>query len=231
MSTGCPRANPSRTGFTLVELLLALVIAALLAGVLVALYHTATRTAGDLRLRAHGPHAVEATLDQLADELRRAILQAAGPEDLFFVEPASDTGAAGSSLGFCSREPASDGEPDRARAIRLSYRIGAEPATQEALLRIQQTLTGAGSLDPPLTNRAAQPVAGFAVEVFDGTAWHERWPPPKAQETARPRLVRVAITQPGSAADAAPHRIEVVLPAGQSVTSSLVRTGSTTDAR
>lgn len=209
-----------RHGFTLVELLVALVIATLIAVAIVALYGTATRTVTDQAARARGPHAASAALDTLADDLARAILNAAVSNEFFVLEPdpASRPSEAPARLSFCTLDPAEGGDPDWTGTRRVTYRLESGDAQASALVRIHQPLTGPGSTDGALTNVIVPGATTFRVELFDGREWRSNWVG-KAGDEVRPRSARVAVGSPAWPDQTA----ELFIPAGYSVTSSLIR--------
>jgi prepilin-type N-terminal cleavage/methylation domain-containing protein len=211
---------PQRRGFTLVELLVALVIATLIAIAIVALYGVATRTVTDQQARARGPHAASAALDTLADDLARAILNASVSNEFFVLEPdpqrRSDEPSA--SLAFCALNPAEGGDPEWTGTRRVTYRLVGDGGADSAWVRIQQPLSGPGSLDGAETNLLVPGVSIFRVELHDGAEWRSNWVG-KAGDTARPRAARVVIGAPSWPEQSA----ELWIPAGHSVTSRLIR--------
>ncbi len=214
-----------RHGFTLVELLVALVIATLIAVAIVALYGTATRTVTDQAARARGPHAASAALDALADDLARAVLNASISNEFFVLEtdPVSRPTDASAQLSFCTLDPAEGGDPDWAGTRRVTYRVEGDEAQATALVRIHQPLTGPGSIDGALTNVLVPGATTFRVELFDGREWRSNWVG-KAGDELRPRSARVSVGSPAWPDQTA----ELFIPAGHSVTSSLIREGGAT---
>lgn len=222
-----PTRFAARNGFTLVELLVALVIAVLVAVVIVGLYGVATRTIYDQQQRARGPHAASTALDQLQNDLGRAFLLASDTNELFTLTD-SGTGSAtkaATQLSFLTFDPLEDGEPDWALCRSVQYRLEAGgTSAAAALVRIHRPLTGPGSLEPPFTNILSREVETFSVEVFDGTAWRSEWTP-NPSDARRPQLVRVEL---GSSKWPA-QRAEFLIPASLSLTTSLIRTSSASE--
>ena len=219
-----PTRPRTPAGFTLVELLIALVLAGLVAALLVGLYGLATRTVFDQQQRARGPHAAALALDQLQADLGRAFLRADDTNDLFTLENGgtSRTDQATAQLAFLTFDPLAEGDPDWAVCRRVRYRV--EPGNPPALLRIHQPLSGPGSLDPPLTNVLLRGLDTFTVELFDGVAWQEVWAGQPA-EARRPQAARITIGDAQWRGQHPTQRAEFMIPAGLGVTSTVIRTG------
>lgn len=207
-----------RRGFTLVELLVALVLAVLIAVAVVALYGTATRTVADQQARARWPHAAARVLDLMADDLARAFFHTTVTNDFFVLENGGSNQPAGvtARLTFCTLDPNPGGEPAWAGVRRVTYRV--EAGAEGALLREDQPLTGPGSATGPSTNVMLRDINLFSVEVFDGADWQGAWAA-KAGDARTPRITRVAIGSP----DWPTQQAELMIPAGHSVTSRLIR--------
>lgn len=220
-------ARSGRAGFTLVELLVALVIAVLIASVLVALYGIATRTVFDQQARARGPHAASTTLDLMADDLGRAILQAVATNDFFVLENGGTNQPPGvtASLSFCTLDPLQDTTPDWHLARRVTYRVETEGQPAPALLRIHQPLTGPGSVGDPVTNVLVREVDTFSIELFDGSDWQSTWVG-KAGDSRRPKIARVVINSTAWKGASPLQRADLMIPAGHSVTSTVIRQSS-----
>lgn len=220
-----PAPGPALTrhGFTLVELLVALVIAVLTAIAVVAMYGIATRTVTDQQARAGGPHAAAQVLDRMGEDLARAFLSTAGSNEFFRLENGGTQVAAGVSavLSFCTLDPAQGGNPDWAGLRQVTYRL-LEPGG--ALVREDQPLTGLGSVTGRSTNQLLAAVDTFQVELFDGAEWQSSWTEAPG-DGRRPRLARITVgTQPGPSQSA-----EWLIPCGYSVTSRLIRSSTSAD--
>ena len=220
------RARLRGGGFTLVELLIGLVITALVAAVLVALYGTATRTVFDQQARARGPHAAARALDQLADDLGRALLTVATTNELLVLTGGGTNQAPGvtASLSFSTLDPIPEGDLPWSTGRRVAYRVEQEGALAGHLVRIHQPLSGPGSLDGAETNVLVRNVDLFTVELFDGSAWQAEWQG-NVRDPRRPQLARVVIGSPAWRGETPTQRADLFIPSGLSVTSSLIRQG------
>lgn len=211
--------SPSRRAFTLIELLVALAIAVLVAGILVTLYRTATRTVVDQGSRARGPHAASVALDQLADDLARAVLQVSSSNDWLTLESA---GVSNAILAFCTLEPAHGTEPDWAIALRVRYQLEADGSTATRLVRLHRPLTGPGSLGGWQTNVLVPDAETFSVLLFDGAEWLPMWAG-KAGDSRRPQAARISIGSSSWSGETGLQQADLMIPAGMSATSSVIR--------
>jgi hypothetical protein len=164
----------------------------------------------------------------LGEDLGRALLSAAATNDLLVLEQGGTNQPEGStaSLSFLTLDPTTGEEPDWTIARRVFYRVETEGPLASGLVRIHQPLSGPGSLDPPTTNLLVRGVNTFSIELFDGAAWQDAWSG-EAKDGRRPQLARVILgsrTWSGSPT----QRAELLIPAGHSVTSTLIRSSATT---
>ena len=217
-----------RRGFTLVELLVALVIAVLVASALVALYRTATRTVADQGARARGPHAASRALDQLAEDLGRAVLNTTVTNESLVLEQGDTQAGPGGNtrLSFSTLDPVAGDEPDWTLARQVSYRVESEGRPSPALVRVHRPLTGPGSLDAPVTNVLVPDVEVFRVALLEGSEWHTNWAG-RAGDGRRPQAARVIIGSARWTGDPPVQQADLMIPAGLSVTSRLVRSATT----
>lgn len=218
-----PHPYRSRSGITLIELLVSIAIAVVVVALAVSLYRTAALTLGGQQARARGPHAAAQALQVMREDLTAIILPPGDPACIFTVGPTAEAGAGGTEVGFCAMERG-DAEHGLlwSQPLRIAYRIASTAGHTAALVRVHTSLSGPGALAGAETNVLLGDVARFAVSVYDGAAWLAGWPPadPKAP---RPQLVRIELAPVEAAGRPDGYRTEVWLPAGASITSSLTR--------
>jgi type II secretion system protein J len=203
-------ARPS--GFTLVELLLATAIAALIAALAWSLLSTTARSVAAQEARASNPAAAARALDRIASDLAALFV------------PDGDRGCAplleedGARIGFCAVRAAGRA-PDFAWSAprRIEYRLERDGGADAALTRIEEAL--AGPIER-ITNRVLTRVSTFAIELHDGAAWHRAWPPPDASPPPLPRMARISIRTEGMADAISSERW---IPAGHVFTSRVIR--------
>ena len=199
---------PSRRAFTLLEVLLATVIALLVTTLLASTYHTvitATRNQGARRARGEAARAV----GQLARELQAAFFP---PGDTNCVPRLGQTN--GLQLEWCATLLG-------AREADLRWfdvtRICCRTVTNGplvSLVRETAPLAGPAALLPPVTNELVRALRNIKIAFFDGEDWVETWPvsdPPTLPRAARIRLLA------GDPRDPIDIQTEVFLPAGSVV--------------
>lgn len=220
----------SRSGLTLVELLVSIAIAAVVVTLIVSLYRTVALTVSGQQARARGPHAAAQALDVIRADLTATILPAEDPSCVFTLGPALADGASGLELGFCALLR---GDEEHgllwSQPYRVTFRVAAVAGHTAALVRVSAPLSGPDALAGPQTNVLLGDVAQFAVTVFDGQDWLAGWPPadPKAP---RPALVRVALVPREAGGRPEGYSTEILVPAGLSITSAITRVSENADA-
>lgn len=211
-------ARSARGGMTLVELLLAIVIASLVVALVFSTYRTVHAVAAGQQQRVATRRVPADALQQLQADLMRAF-DAGRPETRMILTQRLDQAA----VSFCLVEPL-PGETDLrwSRAVRVEWAVDGTDG-RLALRRSAQPVAGPGSLSPPVTNAVAGDIARFAVQVHDGTNWTARWPP--ADTNVLPRLARLELLARGVPTNEA-WQLDVWIPAGNAFTSSLRRTAA-----
>ena len=208
----------SSSGFTLLELMVALAIAALLVATLFAAYHAATRTARHQVLRERGTAAAARVADQVGRDLRCAFHVPETPALRFLLQP-PDADRPG-VLALCTAVPPAGGtdlrwfQTDRVLYVRQDH----------ALLRIVQPLPEERG-EAVRTNILARGLLGFAVEARAGTDWTNAWTGTDAAPL--PRAARVRVVAAGLSGG--PEKVvetEILIPAGRTFTSRLERAGA-----
>ncbi|HEY8240322.1 MAG TPA: hypothetical protein VIH35_02700 [Kiritimatiellia bacterium] len=205
-----------RSAFTLIELLLAILIGVLVVVLLTSILATTARTTQGQSERAKGEPAAMDAMDQLRDDLTRAIL------------PDNDAGCAMSLkpepavFGLCTlRLSETVADPQWSKTWRVEYRTEPDEAGGIRIVRIEQPAIGPGALDGAVTGLVIGAIDRFAVELYDGAEWHKEWP--LEDGSSRPVAARIEIS-----AERFKGRkkweTEIFIPAGLVVTSSVIRT-------
>ena len=198
---------------TLVELLVAIVIVALLAGVVYSTFRTVSIVSGGQRQRAEETHAAAAALDQLQNDLMRMFVPGQDAACALVLTQNLEQAV----IAFCMLEPKPDEADLRwARLRRLNYRV-----KDGQLQRVARGVTGPESVAGIETGRLVEAVAAFRVSIYDGADWFERCP--TANTNARPRAARLEI----GTKDQKSWKTEIWIPAGTVFTSSIQRTATT----
>jgi type II secretion system protein J len=200
------------SGFTLVELLLAVTIVALIAALAWLLLSTTARSVAAQEARAMGPAAAARALDRIAYDLTTLFAH----DDDRGCAPLLDED--GSRMSFCAVR-AVGRTPDFAwsEPRRIEYRLERDDKNKFALARIEETLSGPIER---ITNRLLTRVSNFSIELHDGAAWHRVWPPTNTTAPLLPRMAKISIQAAGMAD---PITSERWIPAGHAFTSRVIR--------
>ncbi len=222
MRQACPSHGSRRGGFTLVELLLAVALASVVAALAWSLLSSTTRAVEREADRARGPDAAARAVELVRDDLERMFLPPGDPACALELAAGGD---APPRLAFCAVHVAARtadlamGEP-----YRVEYTLAPEGgAGAAALLRISERLSGEMERE---TNVVLRPCSAFRVELGAGGTWQAKWPHETAGG-APPRAARVTVQ---ARADDPPADAEFWIPAGHSLTSRFVRAGQAASA-
>ncbi len=173
----------AQRAFSLVEILAAIAILALVLGAVLTL-HRAILQVNERVDRATDSEQDEAGLDRL---LRDAACAVQPDEEngcgfrLEHGDAAPDFGGAWMRLSFCATTPFDNPADPRWYGIEnVAYRWS---ASDSALIRVSSpVLAGAG---PGETNRVASRLTRLTVEVFDGATWRSSWTTGRLPRAAR----------------------------------------------
>jgi prepilin-type N-terminal cleavage/methylation domain-containing protein len=223
MSRAARRPPPlaDRRGMTLIEIVLAVAIAVVVVTLVLSVYHTVTVTLQRQQERQAGPAAAAAAAQQLAHDLACTFAAWNDPAMVFSLSVSNE---ADSEISFCTAVlPEGETDPRWFELQQVAYRVAADPARERALTRESRPLVGPGAMSPPVTNLLATGIEQFRVTAFDGTNWSESWPLPGA--SACPRAARIEI-RARQATGTRDFEMEVLIPAGNVVTSRLIRTAT-----
>jgi len=215
------RQLPATSGLTLIEVLLAIVIASLVIALVFSMYHAATRTVESQQHRRAGADVTTDALDQLARELACAFAQGDDEKCRFLLAHTEMPEGRVAELAFATAVP--DGREMDLRwcgVARVSYRVVPGDDGARWLAREVQLLAGPGAAQPPQTNLLVRGILSFSVSVFDGSAWGGEWPVPEKSPCPQAARVELVVAeQDGSR----PFRTETAIPAGVTISSTLER--------
>ena len=204
----------SRHALTLIELLVAMGIAVLLAAVVFAVYAGVLRTLDSQSRWRSAAYPASAALDALTLDLTCATAPWGITNAPFVLSPSSD-GATGIELHFFTATPMSAARSVRAYAIReMDYALSApKVAGTNGLIRSWRTFR----MDDPAgvaSNRDIwESVRAVRLEVFDGKCWTNTWG--GGTNTPLPQAARVMLTVGDESAGR--RSAEVLIPAGQHI--------------
>lgn len=215
MPSSSTRSNPA-SGLTLIELLVALGIGALVMAVLVLAYHAITGVSHRQDDRGREQEYVSRTFGFFREDL----------QNLFF--PATDQSCAITleqtvtnltALTFCRWENTAIGGPLATNRLqRVTFAFASQDGTTQ-LVRIDEALTGPDALRPPVTNWPGRTWPSVRIEFYDGFTWLDAWPEDAKTAPAAARIQLLDNSTPPVPA----HEDLVLIPAGLSVTSRMIR--------
>ena len=223
---GSPRTS-SQAGLTLIEVLLAVVIASLVITLVFSMYHAATRTVESQQQRRAGPDATAAVLDQAVRELACAFGQGDDEKCLFLLAWREAPEGRTAELSFAAGLPV-PGETDLrwSTIARVAYRVATGERNERWLTREFQPLAGPGAELPPQTNFVVRGVTRFEVAVFDGSAWVTEWPVPDLPVCPQAARLELTVNEGGGSRT---FKTEVMIPGGMTIPSTLERTTDSGD--
>lgn len=176
-------------GFTLLEVLIALLIMVLLAGALYGTYFSVTRASSAARERTGQLRDLRVTLDLLRRELSAAWYNSTNKRLHFVVEDRDVFGKPASTLDFTAFTVPRQGSAPSSDVMSVRYRPLEKEENRLILSRQARDLYLESKTEPyPLTGE----IEGFLVECHDGNAWVKSWD--TALNGRLPKAVRVTVT-------------------------------------
>lgn len=196
-------------GFTLVEILLTLAIFSGIMLLLLSAFTGADRTREQLNGRLRDFRQLRLALDRIGTDLSGAFASTAIESTALSATGDSFSGKPASTLIFSAfLLPEPEGSVPSTDIVKIRYFPKVSPDGRFVELHREESFL------PLVENRIptreallAGRLAGFRVELYDGTEWKERWPPDGTGKTALPRKVAVILTDP----DGVEYRKEVRL--------------------
>lgn len=185
-----------RRGFTLLEVLIAFAIFAVIAVLLLSAFTGTNRAREILSERSRDSRQIRMSLDRIGTDLQGAFasdrIEATAlscHEDTFSGKPASTL----VFTAFVLPEPG--GPRPSGDIVKLRYfpKLGREGNFIE-LYREESFLPLIDNRIPTREVRMAERLLGFRVEVFDGNAWTKEWPAGGGKKTALPAKVAFVLT-------------------------------------
>ncbi len=211
------RPLASRRGFTLVEVLLAFAIFAVVLVVLLSAFTGAQRARDILSDRSRGYRQIRAGLDRIGTELSGAFAADWIEGSALTVRTDDFSGKTASTLvltAFTLPEPGEARPSTDIVKVKYSARVSSE-GTLLDLYREQADLPFVANRIPTREVRIAEGLSGFKVEAWDGTAWVKEWPSSGRKATTLPPRVAFTLTD---ASGKEYRRVVPVVLAGQEST-------------
>ncbi|HEX7524073.1 MAG TPA: prepilin-type N-terminal cleavage/methylation domain-containing protein [Candidatus Deferrimicrobium sp.] len=203
-----------RGGFTLLEILLALSVLAVLLLLLLSAFTGAARVRETLSSRARDFRQIRLVLDRAGTDLMCAFAATSREESALSLREDQLSGMPAATLIFTAFQlfDGDSGHPP-AEIVKIRYfpRIGADGVTLE-LHREQADLPFIGNKIPLRESMVADGLRGFRVELYNGTAWVKEWPAGGGSKTTLPK--KAAVTLVDARGDIYRREIPILL-AGQ----------------
>ena len=211
------RGVMSRRGFTLVEVLLAFAIFAVVLVLLLASFTGAQRARDILSDRSRGYRQIRAGLDRIGTDLAGALAWIKVEGTGLTIRTDTFSGKDASTLvltAFTLPEPGGPRPATDIVKVKYSARVAPDGSFLD-LYREQSDLPLIENRIPTREVRIAERLTGFKVEAWDGTAWVKEWPPSGGTKTALPKRVAFVLTD---AAGTEYRRVIPLVLAGQEST-------------
>ncbi|MRR54557.1 MAG: prepilin-type N-terminal cleavage/methylation domain-containing protein [Deltaproteobacteria bacterium] len=185
--------NGNNRGFTLLELLVALVLLVLLSGALYGTYFSVMRGSEAARERTEPLRDARVAIDLLRRELAAAFYTTTNKRLHFIVEDRDIFGKPASILDFTAFTVPKSGSVPSSDVMAVRYR----PVEKEGQKMILSRQTQDFYLDSkPLAYPLTEQIEGFLVECYDGNQWVKSWD--TTLNTGLPKAVRVTLLVQGS---------------------------------
>lgn len=186
-------------GFTLVEILLTLGIFSGIMILLLSAFTGADRTREQLTGRLRDFRQLRLALDRIGTDLSGAFASTAIESTSLSATGDTFSGKPASTLIFSAfLLPEAAGGTPSTDIVKIRYFPKVSPDGRFVELHREESFL------PLVENRIptrevllAGRLAGFRVELFDGSEWKDRWPPGGANRATLPRKIAVVLTDPG----------------------------------
>lgn len=192
------RRRARRAGFTLVEILLTLAIFSGIMILLLSAFTGADRAREQLSGRLRDFRQLRLALDRIGTDLAGAFSSSAIERTGLSATSDTFSGKPASTLVFTAfLLPDADGVVPSTDIVKIRYfpKISPDGRSLE-LHREESFLPLIENRIPTREVRLADRLSGFRVELFDGAAWRDRWPPEGGGSAPLPRKAAVVLTDP-----------------------------------
>jgi prepilin-type N-terminal cleavage/methylation domain-containing protein len=186
-----------RAGFTLVELLLAIVLGVLVAGILAALIHGLLSAGSGQSARIQGPVAARAAIRTLSREIACAFAPPIQDLAPLRLSTSTESGQPEVVLAFYAPVPAT--EPAFAQdydIAQITYEVRQTGPGRRMLQRISSACSGPLT-NAPTTNVVLSGRFELALEVITNGEAHVEWPLPASEKPTLPTSLRLSLAMPG----------------------------------
>jgi general secretion pathway protein J len=177
-------------GFTLLEILIAVVLLGILSTALYGSYFTVIRTRDRASSGMEARRELGATLDLLRREIASARFIRTDKQLHFIVEDRDNFGVPSSTLDLTTIAPPSGYQRAESGIVSVQYRL-AEKKTVRVLERQERDLVFISAADVVTYYPQMEQIKSFLVECYDGSKWVKSWD--TAINGTLPKSVRITI--------------------------------------
>lgn len=177
-------------GFTLLEVLVALLLMVILTGALYGTYFTAIKSRNRATSQMEPLRDTRGTLDLLEREIESAFFSKSNKRLHFVVEDRDIFGKPASTLDFTTVTTPLDGGAPSSDVIQVRY----EPSGDEKSMTLNRRESDIYLANKPLPYPQIDEIRGFLVECYNGSSWVKSWD--TALNNTLPKAVRVTVTIP-----------------------------------
>lgn len=163
--------NSFSRGFTLLEVLIALALLAILSGALYGTFFSLTRGRDAASNSMEGRRELRGTLDMLRRELSAAFYNRGNKRLHFVVEDRDVFGKPASTLAFTTVAPPRSDDLRSSDVVEVKYRA----ADRERRLTLTRQAKDVYLTGEALPYPQMEELEGFLVECFDGGKWVRSW--------------------------------------------------------
>lgn len=186
--------NSFSGGFTLLEVLVALALLAIISAALYSTYFTLVRGRDAATAGMESRRELRTTLDMLRRELSAAYYKKETRADNrkflnFVVEDRDFFGKPASTLSFTTISPPGSGNLPLSDQVEIRYR----PLEKEGKIVLSRQARDIHVAAEPLPYPQMEELEGFLVECHDGGKWVRNWDTDAELNGALPKAVRVTI--------------------------------------
>lgn len=216
-----PSATRHRDGFTFVELLLAIALSALVAGILALLIHGLLVAGNGQAQRQQGPFSARVALRTLSREVAGAFAPPVRDLVPLTLTTSTEPGRPEVRLAFFApvRPPPPPPYPGAFDIHHVAYEVHALGRHQRELRRISAPCSGPFT-NAPVTNRMFSGSFTLTLVAMSNDTAHVEWPPPDTTPPALPASLRLSLHLDGQPA---PFHSEALIQCAHGIRSPLER--------